>query len=478
MCDVDRFIESLSSTTAGGLFERGLPIAIARAPGRLDVMGGIADYSGSLVLQMPIREAAVVAVQRGRGLEGLTLISEPTDGHTASRSYTIDQHHLQYLLDNSYDFARNFFADSEDQLWASYVVGTLIVLNQEVIQPSEDEWPLDEGLRILLRSDVPEGKGVSSSAAIEVATMQAVARAIGLKLDGVRLATLCQRVENYVVGAPCGIMDQMASALGREHELLSLLCQPAEVQGYVPISPSIGLWGIDSGVRHAVGGGDYGSVRTGAFMGYRIIADLAGLPVTGVDPSGVLRVEDPHWKGFLTNLKPSEFDARFRDRLPEAMSGVEFLERHRGLTDPVTRVDPSRTYAVRKPTAHPVYENDRVRRFGELLGSAHTEDALREMGVLMYLSHDSYSSCGLGSDGTDRLVAMVRAAGPEAGLYGAKITGGGSGGTVAILGRSNAGDAVREIADRYARETGRTAYVFEGSSPGACQFGTRVHTID
>ena len=91
----------------------------------------------------------------------------------------------------------------------------------------------------------------------------------------------------------------------------------------------------------------------------------------------------------------------------------------------------------------------------------------------MYGSHASYSACGLGSDGTDLLVELVREAGPAAGLFGAKITGGGSGGTVAILGRSEAGPAVAEIARRYHEQTGREPYVFAGSSPGACQFGVR-----
>ena len=74
------------------------------------------------------------------------------------------------------------------------------------------------------------------------------------------------------------------------------------------------------------------------------------------------------------------------------------------------------------------------------------ESGLVEMGELMYGSHASYSACGLGSDGTDLLVELVRQAGPAAGLFGAKITGGGSGGTVAILGRSGAGAAVADIA--------------------------------
>ena len=89
------------------------------------------------------------------------------------------------------------------------------------------------------------------------------------------------------------------------------------------------------------------------------------------------------------------------------------------------------------------------------------------MGELMYASHKSYSACGLGSSGTDRLVEMVRQAGPAAGLFGAKITGGGSGGTVAVLGRSTSGDAVAEIARRYADESGHEGYVFSGSSSGA-----------
>ena len=91
----------------------------------------------------------------------------------------------------------------------------------------------------------------------------------------------------------------------------------------------------------------------------------------------------------------------------------------------------------------------------------------------MYESHASYSACGLGSDGTDRLVELVRAAGPAAGLYGAKITGGGSGGTVAVLAAAGGRAAVDAIARRYQQETGRDATVFAGSSSGSRTFGVR-----
>jgi galactokinase len=157
------------------------------------------------------------------------------------------------------------------------------------------------------------------------------------------------------------------------------------------------------------------------------------------------------------------------------LTGQDFLDRWGGMTDAVTRVDPGRTYSVRQSAAHPIYENQRVQLFRALLDGPLQPGALREerfrlLGELMYQSHLSYSRCGLGSPGTDRLVELVRQAGPEAGLYGAKITGGGSGGTVAVLGRREAGGAIKELAARYAAETGYSPQILSGSSPGAMIF--------
>jgi L-arabinokinase len=144
----------------------------------------------------------------------------------------------------------------------------------------------------------------------------------------------------------------------------------------------------------------------------------------------------------------------------------------------VTRIEPEREYAVRAPTAHPIREHFRVRTFAELLGGAPTERRLEILGELMAESHASYSDCGLGCRGTDRLVELVREAGPEQGLYGAKITGGGSGGTVAVLGRKGAGAAVASVARAYTAETGRQPVIFSGSSPGAAALGCLQVRLD
>jgi L-arabinokinase len=366
-----------------------------------------------------------------------------------------------------YDAARAYFHREPSTAWAAYVAGVPVVLSREL----GVRYPA--GLRLVAFSRVPEGKGVSSSAALEVATMQAIVGLLGLSLPGVELARLCQMVENHVVGAPCGIMDQLTSALGHADHLMTLLCQPAEVKQFIRLPDGVAVWGIDSGVRHAVSGSDYTAVRTGAFMGYRIVAELAGLRPAESDLAGVARFDDPHWRGYLANLPPEEFDTRFGPQLPDEIRGADFLRRYGGTTDRVTRVDPDRVYAVRMPTAHPVHEHARVCRFAELLSRPADRSTLVQMGALMYASHTSYSACGLGSAATDRLVELVREAGPAAGLYGAKITGGGSGGTVAVLGRSDADAAVADLARRYALEAGRGGYVFRGSSPGACPFGVQ-----
>lgn len=457
--------ERAFGTSLKELFRSSAPLVVSRAPGRLDVMGGIADYSGSLVLEMPIREAAIAVLQQ-RPDRQLRILSLTRDPH---RELSFEMSSAEFDTPRgplAYPEARARFARDPRQHWAAYLAGTFLVLMHE------HDYRFETGADILLVSDVPEGKGVSSSAAIEVACMQAVAGAYGIDLPAPQLAMYCQKVENLVVGAPCGLMDQMTSACGEANGLLALLCQPAEIRGTVSIPEGIEFWGIDSGVRHSVSGADYGGVRVGAFMGYRIIAELAGLHAAP-DDEGHVRIADPHWSGYLANLTPAEFESRFRERLPERMSGRAFLRRYGGTTDPVTAVDPDREYAIRQPTAHPVYENARVQRFAALLtAGAHSDAQLAELGQLMYASHASYSACGLGSEGTDLLVELVREAGAAAGLYGAKITGGGSGGTVAVLARRGRAPSIQAVAQEYAARTGRRPYLFSRSSPGAARFGT------
>lgn len=443
------------------LFDYESDLFVTRAPGRLDLMGGIADYSGSLVLELPIAEAAFVALQRDESRR-IRIVTTNDRARRAAFELSLDD----FERDGApvdYDEARKLFAAEGPANWAGYVAGAFLVLMRE------RGVRFTEGARILLASNVAEGKGVSSSAAIEVAAMSAVTAAFGIEVAPGETALLCQKVENSVVGAPCGVMDQMTAVCGIEGELLALLCQPAELEEMIALPDDLAVWGVESGECHSVLGEDYVSVRTGAFMGYCIIADLANLKVEVVDD--VLQIEDGSWHGYLANVPLVEFERAYAEHIPERIAGGEFLARYGGTTDEVTRVDPERTYAVLKPTAHAVYENSRVRSFVDLLRNPTSESRNQELGQMMYKSHASYSACGLGSEGTDLLVNLVRESGPLSGLYGAKITGGGSGGTVAMLGARNAEAAVRRIAASYEQAMSYQPYIFAGSSPGSAMFG-------
>nr|XP_043640289.1 L-arabinokinase-like [Erigeron canadensis] len=497
---------------AAGLFNWEEDIYVARAPGRLDVIGGIADYSGSLVLQMPIREACHVAVQKiqpnkqrlwkhaqarqnakGHGpTPVLQIVSYGSE--LSNRGPTFDMDISDFMDGDqpiSYEKARSYFARDPSQKWAAYVAGTILVLMKEL------DIRFESSISMLVSSAVPEGKGVSSSASVEVASMSAIAAAHGLNISSRQLALLCQKVENSVVGAPCGVMDQMASACGESNKLLAMICQPAEVLGLVDIPSHIRFWGIDSGLRHSIGGADYGSVRIGAFMGRKMIKSTAsdlssesysngnGNNLDELEEYGIELLHNEASLDYLCNLAPHRFEAIYSKNLPDIMNGEEFLTKYDHHNDPVTVIDKKRSYGVKAATRHPIYENFRVKAFKALLTSASSEEQLTALGELMYQCHYSYSACGLGSDGTDRLVQLVQemqhsksSVSGDGTLYGAKITGGGSGGTICVIGRNclKTSEQILQIQQRYKNATGYMPFLFEGSSPGAGKFGhLRIH---
>src|SRR4051812_6937213 len=182
-------------------FVPGRPIRVARAPGRLDVMGGIADYTGSMVCEMPLACAAAVAVQ-DRDDEQVQVFSfNLLDEH---KPFTV-RVPLAALLNMPAEALRRDF-NQPGRRWAAYLAGCVSILHRARVGTR-----MPRGLNVALFSAVPAGSGVSSSAAIEVATMMALVDHLGVResVSSEGMAVLCQRVENEIVGAPCGVMDQM-----------------------------------------------------------------------------------------------------------------------------------------------------------------------------------------------------------------------------------------------------------------------------
>jgi galactokinase len=434
---------AVDAARRSGLFTSG-PVVAARAPGRLDVMGGIADYTGSLVCEMPLAVAAAAVVQR-RDDDQIVCRSEQ-----AGRCVTLS---VAALSVSDAAAVRAIF--DRDDAWASYPIGCWWHLHQSGANVS--------GCTILIDSDVPLGGGVSSSAAIEVATMTALCELFAVTMSPMQLAAACQTVENHVVGAPCGVMDQATACLGRHGGMLELLCQPdpaglpAQVLGDVEVPPQCAFVGIHSGVSHEVSGDPYTDTRVAAFMGQRILSDAT-----------------PH--DWLANIDPESYQRELRDTLPQTMTGEAFIKQYTATRDPVTKVQPDRTYHVRAAVDHHVLEMTRVRRFVALLRQRPCTDAhLREAGELMLESHRSYGdNARLGHAMTDLIVEMAMAID---GVYGAKITGGGCGGTVALLIRDDPAvrHAIENLRSRYTRDTGRPTLLFVGTSPGAAAI--RLETL-
>ncbi len=270
-------------------------------------------------------------------------------------------------------------------------------------------------------------------------------------------------------------MDQLAVVMGDEGYFVPMLCQPCQPRPLVKLPERLRLWGIDSGVRHSVAGIEYESARAATFMGYRFLCDWENLQPQ-LDEGGALpRWVDPKWNGYLANVPPSLFRSLYETRLPLNMTGTEFTSLYPTHLDPFTQVRPEVSYPVRAATRYAVEENVRVQSFFSLLSRpAETLDPTCGflLGELMYLAHLGYSECGLGSEATDKLVELVRAE-KEYDLLGAKITGGGAGGTVAILGWNSpaAEEAFQRVVTKYASWSKSDPYVFSGSSAGSDKFG-------
>ena len=302
---------------------------VVRAPGRLDVMGGVADYSGALVLQMPLAEACHVAIQLRRppsapsSEPSVRITSLPARGEEAptttagegrAETFEMPVAELFGFADDD-DAASASESDSESrhlaayarlrdrfergrpsERWAAYVAGVLLVFHREHPRVRFLE---GESVAVVVRSDVPEGAGVSSSAALEVGVALATLSAFAPlesesppspppSADLRRLAALlCQRAENLVAGAPCGVMDQMASACGLEGKLLALLCRPCEIVGFVDLPPGsvARVVGVDSGKTHELSGGG-GGARSAATAETLTLA--VRTPTSTGLPSGIL----------------------------------------------------------------------------------------------------------------------------------------------------------------------------------------------
>jgi galactokinase len=202
------------------------PEVTASAPARANLLGEHTDYNNGFVFPAPLPFRTSVSLARTAGPDGaVEAVSANFAGRLKHAPGAPAAHH-----------------------WADYVAGCVEILRGEGFAIP--------ALQVAVAGDVPMGAGISSSAALEVATMRALNDLLGLGLDGRRIATLGQKAENQFVGMPCGIMDQMVSSLGEPGQALFLDTMTLATE-LVPLPADYIIAIIHSGVAHRLVDGGY-----------------------------------------------------------------------------------------------------------------------------------------------------------------------------------------------------------------------------
>jgi galactokinase len=362
------------------------PEGVWHAPGRVNLIGEHTDYNDGFVLPFAV-PWGVTATAARRDDDTIALASlqyggDGTGEQGPGRPQVITDH-------------------GQAEGWARYVVGVFWALRRAGHTVG--------GADLVIDGDVPQGAGLSSSAALEIAVATALNDMYGIGLSRLDLALLAQKAENDFVGMPCGIMDQAASALSQEGHALFMDCRSLATRP-VPLdlaAEGLQILIVDTGVHHELADGQYARRRrdcesAAKRLGVDSLRDVADLP------------------GALALLEGDE----------------------------------------RKRVQHVVTENHRVEALVGLLRAG----AMREIGALLNASHislrDQYEvSC-------PELDVAVEAA-VRGGARGARMTGAGFGGSaIALVADDRAGSVGEEIEKAYTRQ-GWTAPRFLPATPAA-----------
>ena len=350
------------------------PRWLAAAPGRVNVIGEHTDYNDGFVLPMAIdRYTVIAAAPAANGANQIQLRSTAGAGAV------------------SVDLTQPV-KPAPKGAWSNYPVGVIAGFLARGAHLG--------GFDALVHSTVPLGGGLSSSAALEVATATLLESITGRKLDPVEKALLCQKAEHDYAGMPCGIMDQFISVMGKENHLLLLDCRSRKPE-LVPMSdPAMEFLVINTNVKHELTGGEYAKRRAQCEQAAKTL--------------GVASLRD---------------------------ATADMLERARGRMNET---------AFRR-ARHVISEIERTLQAAEAVRASNWPT----LGQLMYASHSSLrDDYEVSCPELDAVVDIARAIGPKGGVIGCRMTGGGFGGCAVALVRADKVDAIsRRVAAEYEQRT-------------------------
>ncbi len=340
------------------------------APGRIEIIGNHTDYNQGFVLSCALPQ-------------GVEAFVEQIESDNIFLNFTSD------LAPEEFSFSAFTEPQATPGAWTNYPLGVIKYLREEGLEIPP--------CRIQFTSNLPAGAGLSSSAAIEIATATALLALSGTNLPPMDLARLCRRAENEFVGVNCGLLDQATSICGKAGHLLHLDFRSETYELY-PLPPGHLFLVIPSGMKHSLVGGEYNERRTQCYEAARVLNVRA--------------------------LRDATFSAleAAADQMPEM---------------------------VFRRARHIIGENQRV---AECVAALQNNDMVA-FGQAMTNSHQS--SRLYFENSTEELDNLFEIAVSTPGVLGARLTGGGFGGAVVALAKaSKASDAAKTIATRYLQRTG------------------------
>ena len=395
--------------------------ATARAPAIADVMGGIGESSGSLVLTATLNLSFMVSLwktQSGR----LDIRFVPEGGASSPKEFSLAIDCLGASQTNGCKMIEACKKAGAE--WAAPLCLTLdrAVASGFIQRP--------KGLAALVVTDFPPDVDLGRPTVLAAATQEALGRLEGAALDRAAKSRLCSDSISSLTGV-LSIRTAMTCLAGSaDGALLQICLHPQPTCEPLPMPPGVTIVAVRTSLNRPVSAERLVDTRLCAEMGHRVLqAALNG-------DGRALRLDR------LAAITPTEFVERYRDYIPSRITGKQFVAKFgdfRGVNG--ESIAPTDVFKIRSRAEHHIYENRRVHEFATAINRARRANSLEPLvaaGELMYASHWSHSQrCGIGGVETDRMVSSLRRRGPADGLYGAKVTGGGLGGEMVVLMRDD-----------------------------------------
>lgn len=430
-------------------------IAMAQAPGAVDVMGGLCEDRGSLVLTTTLALAIRAVVWETGGSDVRLLLDGPATKGVA-KEFSIPFSGLAATDSHSEGLSEHCRSAKAEWAAPGCLVIQRAILDQAIPRPAA-------GLTILLQSDFPADADLGRPCATATAVLDGLCKLYGRTIEPWKRATLASEAAMPLSGLR-RVRAAMTAFCGKgDGALMKMRFRPQP-----ECEPLI----LPTGVAMAVVRTQLSRPTTRErLLETRVCAEMGEKMIHGLRTRDGMAPEKA--QALLATISPSDYVENYRNRLPLKISGKAFTASFGAFHGLDGDANGKAIYKVRSRLEHHIYENQRVQEFVSFIALARrtgAASALIEAGERMYASHWSYSQrCGIGGAEADLITQLVRRRGAAEGLFGAKVTGGGAGGEVVVLMRNDerARAALAEAVQEATKSTNRLIDTHQGSLCGA-----------